>query len=157
VNLSLAQTYHVPEPRDERELELGVQALRAFITGFPKHAKALEAEYWIGLAFFNQQRYADAQREFEQFLKQHAKEPENPVGAGVVVAVAMGAAVLAAAQAIPTSPTPSDRSDASNDPIPQARYHLGLALLRQKRPDAAIAAWEQFLRDHPVHRLWNTV
>src|SRR5262249_4462584 len=29
-------------------------------------------------------------------------------------------------------------------------------LLRQKKYPEAIAAWERFLREHPVHGLWNT-
>lgn len=38
-----------------------------------------------------------------------------------------------------------------------AKYNLGAALLSQKKFDDAIGAWQNFLRDEPVHRLWNDV
>ncbi len=119
VSLALAQTYHVPEPRDAKELQAGVQALRDFVRLFPGHPKALQAGYWIGLSLFNQARYEDAVKEFQTFIAVNAK------------------------------------SDA--DEVAQAQNYLGLALLRQKNYDAAITAWEAFLREHPVHRLWQSV
>jgi uncharacterized protein YfaS (alpha-2-macroglobulin family)/TolA-binding protein len=128
VSYAIAQSYHVPDPRDDRELDLGIQALRAFAAGFPQHPRVVEAEYFVGLSYFNRQRYADATRELQAFLNRRGKE-------------------------VPPPPAPGT----AGDEVAQARHHLGLALLRQKRWQEAIAAWEQFLREHPVHRLWNTV
>ncbi len=79
VSYALAQTYHVPSPRDDKELELGVKSLRAFVAEFPKHEKALQAEYFIGLSYFNQQRYEDAIKEFQSFIRNHAKDAADEV------------------------------------------------------------------------------
>lgn len=46
---------------------------------------------------------------------------------------------------------------ADSDFVVQAKNNLGLALLRQKKYDAAIGAWETLLREHPDHALWQTV
>ena len=46
---------------------------------------------------------------------------------------------------------------ADSDFVVQAKNNLGLALLRQKKYDAAISAWEALLREHPDHALWQTV
>ena len=41
--------------------------------------------------------------------------------------------------------------------VPQARYLLGMALLLQKDYDAAIAAWREFLAQHPTDPKWAEV
>lgn len=79
VSYALAETYHVPNPRDNKELQAGVQALRNFVAAYPRHPKALQAEYFIGLSLFNQQRYEDAVKELTAFIKNHPAETADEV------------------------------------------------------------------------------
>jgi uncharacterized protein YfaS (alpha-2-macroglobulin family)/TolA-binding protein len=69
--LAVAQSYRVPSPSNDRELELGVAALREYLEKFPSDKRASEAEYWIGLSYFNRARYEDAVREFEKLIVLH--------------------------------------------------------------------------------------
>ena len=46
---------------------------------------------------------------------------------------------------------------AESEVVPQARYLLGTALLLQKDYDAAIAAWREFLAEHPTDPKWAEV
>ena len=117
--IAIAESWRVPNPQNSRDLEMGVAALREFIEKFPDHERALQAEYWIGLSYFNLARYEDAGREFSAFMARHPK--------------------------------------ADNDELALAKNQLGFVYLRQKKFPEAIAAWEKFLAEHPVHRLWNEV
>ncbi|MCS6861673.1 MAG: tetratricopeptide repeat protein, partial [Abditibacteriales bacterium] len=139
VSYALAETFHVPSPRDDKELELGVKALRSFVAEFPNHEKARQAAYFIGLSYFNQQRYEDAIKEFQSFIKNHAITSPNPSSPRRGTA----------------SAPPLDKE--GMEEVALAKNNLGLAFLRLKKYSDAIAAWEAFLREHPVHRLWNSV
>lgn len=46
---------------------------------------------------------------------------------------------------------------AESDVIPQARYLLGAALAGQGNAVEAIAAWKEFLEQHPTHPSWSEV
>lgn len=119
VSFGIALSYHVPNARSDKELELGVKALADFCEKFPKAEDALKAAYWIPLSYFSRNRFDEAEKGFTQFLREHR------------------------------------RGDAEY--LAPAQEMLGQIAFRQKRYEAAIDAWREFLKRYPNHSLWPSV
>ena len=64
----LAQTWNIPNPEDDEQLNLGAAALRAFLERFPRHEKAGLAHLQIAQSYLNCNRPADAAAAIKQFL-----------------------------------------------------------------------------------------
>lgn len=156
VSYALGQTYHVPSPRDDKELELGVKALRAFVADFPKHEKALQAEYFIGLSYFNQQRYEDAVKEFQSFIKNHAKDTadevaqaKNNLGLAFLRLKKYNDAIAAWEVFLREHPVHRLWNSVQRQVI-DAQYTIGDEAYKAKKYDDARKVWAAFQEKYPL-------
>ncbi len=152
----IAQSYHVPQPRDDRELELGVQALRAFVAEFPKHPKALEGDFFVGLSYFNQQRYSDANRELLAFLERRQKEAADELaqakhnaGMALLRQKKDGEAIATWEQFLREFPFHHLWNTVQRQLI-DAHYAVGDEAYRAKKHDEARRAWQAFQERYPL-------
>ncbi|MCH8829238.1 MAG: tetratricopeptide repeat protein [Planctomycetes bacterium] len=135
----LAKTYGVPAPPSVPNLELGVAALRAFVTKFPTHKLVPQAEYDIARSYLYHGRYDDGIKQLRVIIANHLK---------------LDAQLTAKP---PLKKTDRERLDASSKQTAAARQLLGESLFVQKKFAAAIVAWKAFLDKHPSHSQWSTV
>lgn len=61
-----------------RELGQAVLEFMDFISKFPKHQLAANAQYWIGEAYYAQRDYQQALIEFQKMIEQYAKGDKVP-------------------------------------------------------------------------------
>lgn len=137
------------------------RALRDFITDFPGHSRRAEAFLAIAQSYGVPSPASDkelelgvaALRDFLENFPNHerALEAESWIGLSYFNRERQEDAVRELKLFI------SCHADDKTDTVAMAKYRLGAALLRQKKFDDAIAVWQGFLRDHPVHAMWNQV
>jgi len=156
VRFALGETYHVPQPRDAKELELGVKALREFVAAFPDHEKAVQADFFIGLSYFNQNRFEDAVREFQRFIaaRGHQDRPELPqamnlLGTCFLRQKQFRAAIEAWEQFLRTYVTHSSWNEIQRQVI-DTEYLIGADAYADKRYDEAREVWAVFQERHPL-------
>jgi TolA-binding protein len=64
----IATTHGIPNPADDRGLNLGIAALRRFLTAFPANDRSVRAAYSIGASYLSRQRAGDALEAFNRFV-----------------------------------------------------------------------------------------
>jgi len=117
---AVAQTYGVPAPPDDTNLNLGVAALRRFLAAYPAHPLAVKAAYQIGQAYLARGKSEEALEAFSGFLKDEGFRAE-------------------------TDEAKRDLADLSMT----ATFQVGRVLQGQKKFDEAIAAWKGYLAKYP--------
>ena len=65
----LARTWHIPQPQNDEQLNLGTAALEAFVERFPAHELAGRAHLDVAQSFVHRRRYVDAAARLDRFLK----------------------------------------------------------------------------------------
>jgi uncharacterized protein YfaS (alpha-2-macroglobulin family)/TolA-binding protein len=154
--LAVAQSYRVPNPSNDRELELGVAALREFLEKFPTAERALEAEYWIGLSFFNRARYEDAVREFESFVARHRTADGEEVA---LAKYYLGFAyqrqkkfteAIAAWEKFLADHSVHAKWNEVQRLVIDTYYAIGEEAYKNKDYDGARKAWDDFTRRYPL-------
>jgi TolA-binding protein len=73
----LSRTYNIPAPYSIEELELGVKALQDFIEIYPDDERVFQAEYEIGLSYYNFSRYDDAIAAFSAYIEKYEISPTS--------------------------------------------------------------------------------
>ncbi|MDQ3813495.1 MAG: tetratricopeptide repeat protein, partial [Armatimonadota bacterium] len=149
----LAETYHVPNPRDSKELELAIQVLRQHVAEFPA---AIHAEYNIGLSYFNQQRYEDAVKEFQAFIEKHARAnvdevalAKNNLGFAFLRQKKYDKAIATWEQFLREHPV-HRLWNAVQRQVIDAHYEIGEEAYKAKKYDDARRAWQAFQEKYPL-------
>jgi len=155
-SLALCQTYHVPQPQNDKELELGVKALRDFVAAFPDHKQAAQADFWIGQSYFNRHRLEEAIREFKRFIEAHRDQniPELPqamnlLGTCYLHQKRYREAIATWEQFLRTHVTHSSWNEVQRQVI-DAEYLIGTEAYAAKRYDEAREVWTVFQERHPL-------
>lgn len=153
---ALAETYHVPNPRDSKELQLGIQALRDLIRDFAESQKALTASYYIGLSLFNQARYEDAVKEFNAFIAAYARsnddalaQAKNYLGQALLRQKKYDAAISAWETFLREHPDHALWQTVQRQVI-DAYYAIGDEAYTKKQYDTARKAWQAFQDKYPL-------
>jgi tol-pal system protein YbgF len=60
----------------KEKYDLAVEGFRSFLTAFPEHASAPEAQYWVGECFYSQGRFNEAIVEFRKVLLDFPTSPK---------------------------------------------------------------------------------
>jgi tetratricopeptide (TPR) repeat protein len=153
--------------------DLRIGGFRRLLDEFPRHARASEAAFGIGVAHAANGRHAEAKQAWEEFLAR-PKPSADGSGGGVEAAAALaldarlrmkahaliaeslfalgryeeaGRAFAAYTALFPTGP---DWANAQEGVV-RAAYEIGADLLRRREFAAARSAWARFLEEHPLH------
>lgn len=116
----IAQTHGIPQPPDDPNLNLGVSALRRFLTAYPSHPKAVEAAYQIGEAYRVRGRTEQALTALLAFLKGEGFQADGDAARRDLARLA-----------------------------PLAQFQVGGLLQSQQKFDEAIAAYRAYLAKYP--------
>ncbi|MFO0889672.1 MAG: tetratricopeptide repeat protein [Isosphaeraceae bacterium] len=120
--LALAEipsTHGIPTPPDDTNLNLGVAALRRFLTAYPSHPRAVRAAYQVGASYLARGKSDQALAAFAQFLRDDLK-PETDEG----------------------------RRDLA-ELVPAATFQHAQILQGQRKYAEAISAWKGYLANYP--------
>ncbi|RMH01883.1 MAG: outer membrane protein assembly factor BamD, partial [Planctomycetota bacterium] len=154
-------------PDDDAGQRRAIDALRAFLTAWPDHRRAPEAAFGIADRAFQRGWLGDAIAGYDAFLARPPREDaaaadrEREAELRQTALYRKGVALLRQEryeQAIATfaeytrrHPNGPDWAAAQQGMI-DAEYELGAHLADEKQWEAARAAWERFLADHPLDR-----
>ncbi len=116
----ITRTYGIPTPADDTSLNLGVAALRRFLTSYPAHPLAVKAAYQIGASYLARGKSDDALDAYTRFLKDEGFKAETDDAKRDLVDLSM-----------------------------TATFQVGQILQGQKKFDEAIAAWKGYLARYP--------
>ncbi|MCC9609742.1 tetratricopeptide repeat protein [Blastopirellula sp. JC732] len=152
----LSETYGIPNPGNKDDLELGVAALKKFLTTYPDHEKVATAHLRIVQSYLNQGRTEDALAAVDEFLAQDklAKTDEY-ASAQYLKGLALARqkkfddAIAAWRTYLQQHPTHGHWSEAQRQII-NAEYAKGLDAMEREDYDAARAAWGEFLVKYPI-------
>jgi len=169
----MIRTYHIPSPRNDEELGMGVKAAKAFITDFPADARAMSVAYEIGQSYENRGRSEEAISAYRDFLEIKYYEPayeeeDKKTGESYVERFqrlqmsatyrigdilfsqkdytgAMGMWSQYVAQ-FPNGPQWTNAQQG----IVNAEFQIGIDLIADEKYDEAVSAWDKFLEKHPL-------
>jgi len=169
----LIRTYHIPEPREDEELDLGVKAARAFLSDFPADPRAMSVAYEIGQAYEVRGRSEEAINAYKDFLNIEYYEPAYDeerdesgeshaerfqrlrmsatykIGEILFSQKNYAGAVEMWNQYVAQFPNGPQWTDAQQG-IVNAEFQMGIDLLVEEKYDEAISTWDKFLEKHPL-------
>lgn len=122
------ETFRMPRPQSNPELERGVRAARIFLEKFGAHEESSQALSWIADGFAFRSRFDEAAAAYRELIERFGAEPAGATG---------------------------PIADKRRQHVAQAKVRLGDALAKQGKPAAAIEVWRAYLRDHPADRDWE--
>ena len=70
-------TYGIPTPPDDTSLNLGVAALRRYLTAYPAHPWAVKASYEIAAAYLARGKSQEGLEALNAFLKEDGFQAED--------------------------------------------------------------------------------
>ena len=135
----LSRSYYIPYPHSAEDLELGVKSLQEYLEIYSDDERASQAEYEIGLSYYNFARYDDAVTAFKKYITKYESMDSR----------LRGNDKNEDEQAIMSSQT--------GIYLPLAWYHLGKIYQQQRKFEEAIAVWQQYLQKYPSHNQWSEV
>ena len=152
----LAQTYGIPQPASVGDLELGVEALAAFVQAYPKHKLAAEAEYLQAQSYLHHQRHDQAIAGLNSLIAQplYAQSEFLPkawqlIGQSYTAQKKFAEAIAAYQQFLQKFPT-----DAAWSTVQQAIIDTEFLSAQDQRHRKQYAAarkeWETFLNKYPL-------
>jgi len=164
----LVRTYHMPQPRDSQELEIGVKTARTFITDFPMDARSITLAYDIAQTYEISSRTDDAINSYKDFINLKydptMKETEQitaenfeqlrmsatyKIGEMLLGRKDYTGAIDTWNQYVAQFPNGPQWTDAQRG-IVNAEYQIGVDLIAQEKYDDAVIAWNKFLEKHPL-------
>ncbi len=116
----IATTYHMPAPPDNTSLNLGVAALRRFLSAYPAHTDAVKAAFEIATAYSARGKTEEALAAYTSFLKEENFKPETDAAKRDFAHLSM-----------------------------TATFEIARILQAQHKFDEAIAAWKGYLAKFP--------
>ena len=152
----LAETWQIPAPTSDEELNLGTAALASFIERFPGHKLAARAHLEIAQSFVARNRYEDAVASLNRFLKdpryQFCKElPEawNLLGSSYRAEKKFAEALDAWREFLAKFPSHQSWSAVQKEII-TTEYLVGLEQYKAGQYSAAVATLSAFLGKYPL-------
>lgn len=152
----MCETYGIPNPGNKDDLELGVAALKKFLTAYPQHEKVATAHLRIVQSYLNQGRTEDALAAADEFLSHDdlAKTDEFALtqylkGLALARQKKFDDAIAAWRTYLQQHPTHGHWSEAQRQII-NAEYAKGLDAMEREDYAAARAAWGEFLVKYPI-------
>lgn len=121
----IIETFRLPTPISDPELERGVRAAREFLEKYPSHEKAIDAELLIAESFHHRSRFDEAAAAYQALTSRH-RDPAPGLEA--------------------------KRAAELREKVARAKVRLGDALLAQRKYGPAIETWRAYLREHPADR-----
>ncbi|HEX7375938.1 MAG TPA: tetratricopeptide repeat protein, partial [Pirellulales bacterium] len=152
----LSETYSLPEPSSDEELDLGVASLEAFLKKFPEHKLAGQAHLRIARSYAQRGRYEDAVKAIGRFLddERHANREELAdarvlLGRSYQLQKKFDPALDAWREYLAKHPSHSSWSDVQRAII-QTEFLKGAEAAKAKRYDEARKLWQEFLAKYPL-------
>ena len=172
-NFLLIRTYHIPEPRNEEDLSLGVKAARNFAANFSGDWRAMPLPFEIGQSYARMGRSEEAIEAYRDFLKAEYKEPvykqkedeSSESHAERFLRLQMSATYIIG-EILRSQKNYAGAIDTWNQYVAQfpngpqwtnaqqgiinAEFQIGLDLLADEKYEEAVAALDKFLAKHPL-------
>jgi hypothetical protein len=130
----MIRTYHIPEPRNDEELELGVKSARTFMESYPKDARTLSVMYEIAESYSSMGRSEEAISAYRDLL---AMEYYDPISGGEYY----------------------EDSESHTERFQRLRmsstYKIGEILYSQRKYSEAMEAWNQYVAQFPNGPQWT--
>ena len=169
----IIRTYHIPGPRSDEELELGVKAVRDFLNDFPGEPRGMSLAFQIGESYQNRGRSEEAISAYQDFLKVEYYEPSYDeekdekgeshaeryqrlrmsatyrIGEILFRRKDYAGAMKIWSQYIAQFPNGPQWTNAQQG-IVNAEFQTGVDLLADEKYDEAVVAWDKFLEKHPL-------
>ncbi|TWT33373.1 tetratricopeptide repeat protein [Blastopirellula retiformator] len=152
----ISETYGLPNPNNKDDLELGVAALKKFLTTYPDHKNVASAHLRIVQSYLHQGRTEDALAAIDEFLAQDDLAKTNQyASAQYLKGLALARqkkfeeAIAAWRTYLQQHPTHGNWSEAQRQII-NAEYAKGKDAMEREDYDAARAAWGEFLVKYPI-------
>ncbi len=117
---AIAQTYEASNPSDNRQLSLGVAALKRFLAAYPAHPLAVAAAFQVGQIYLRHGKSEQAIEAFQAFLKEEGFKAET-----------------------------DDARNALADLSMRATFTIAEVLRGQQKFDEAINGWKGYLTKYP--------
>jgi uncharacterized protein YfaS (alpha-2-macroglobulin family)/TolA-binding protein len=116
----IPSTFGIPNPPDDTSLNLGIAALKRFLTAAPAHPNAVRAAYSVGTSYLARGKSTEALEAWNRFLKEEGFQVESDQAR-------------------------SDRAGLTMS----ASFQVGQILQGQEKYADAIAAWKAYLAKFP--------
>ncbi len=161
----ITKTHGIPNPPDDTQLNLGVAALRRFLTAYPAHPKAVRASFEIGESYLHRNQGEAAIEAFRSFLKGDGYKAESDEAKRELADLSMTAtfevartlqgqgkfdeAIAAYKGYIARYPNGPKSADSQRAILDTQLQIAADALARQKFADAR-AAWQAFVAQNPL-------
>ncbi len=152
----LAETWHCPQPRDDEDAHRGVAALRDFLTWFPQHELAGQAQLEIAAIQVSRQRYDDAVATLQSFLhdsrwKDCKELPDALRRLGdVYLTQKKYAEALATWREYLHRYSAHEGWNEVQQSIIDTEYTVGLEKFKAAEYDAAAPLWNEFMDHYPL-------
>ena len=164
----LVKTYHIPQPRDINELELGVKSAKKFIEDFPDDARSIKLAYEIAQSYDFYARSEESLKAYQEFLKLTYKSTmketesltvENFEQLKMSATYKLGELFLARKdytnaieiwnQYVAQFQSGPQWTEAQRGII-NAEFQKGVDLIAQEKYDEAKATWNKFIEKYPL-------
>ncbi len=152
----LSQTWRLPRPQSDEELELGVASLKSFLEQFPEHKLAGKAFLRIASSYMSRGRFDEAVASIQKFLddKRYADREEAPdaqvlLGRCYQLQKKFPAALEAWRNYLAQHPAHRSWSDVQRQII-NTEFLLGYEAKLAKHYDQARKLWGEFLVKYPL-------
>ena len=152
----LSQTWRLPRPQSDEELELGVASLKSFLEQFPEHKLAGKAFLRIASSYMSRGRFDEAVASIQKFLddKRYADREEAPdaqvlLGRCYQLQKKFPAALEAWRNHLAQHPAHRSWSDVQRQII-NTEFLLGYEAKLAKHYDQARKLWGEFLVKYPL-------
>jgi alpha-2-macroglobulin len=152
----LAQTWGIPTPGSDEELDLGTAALEKFLKRFPDHELAAAAYLEIARSFLHRSRHEDAVAAFNRFLadpryqdREEIPDARSLLGTAYLQQGKYEEALATWREYLVEHPAHKDWS-AVQRRIIDAEYAKALAKVEAEEYDAANELFAEFLARYPL-------
>ena len=153
---NLSQTFNLPSPQTDDELDLGVASLETFLKRFPDHKLASAAHLRIAASYVHRGRFDDAVKTIGRFLadERYGETDEVPdarvlLGRSYQLQKKFTLALEAWREYLAKHPSHHAWSDVQRE-IVNTEFLLGYEAREAKRYDEARKLWEEFLAKYPL-------
>lgn len=153
---NLSQTWHLPAPQSDEELELGVASLEGFLERYPEHKLAGQAFLRITTSYMSRGRFDDAVKAVQKFLaderysdREEAPDAQVLLGRCYQLQKKFILALEAWRNYLAKHPAHASWSEVQRQ-IVNTEFLLGYEAREAKRYDEARKLWGEFLGKYPL-------
>jgi alpha-2-macroglobulin len=152
----ISETYGLPAPASNEDLELGVASLESFLKRFPEHKLAGQAYHRIANAYIHCGRYEDAVKTLKKFLdderyagREELADARVLLGRSYQLQKKFDEALATWRDYLTKHPAHSAWSDVQRSII-DTEFLEGAEAAKAKRYDQARRLWQEFLVKYPL-------